>query len=93
MTSVEMVPAEARLSVTVGTVLPSEVVPWVKSTGPMPRIPSTPLNPVEVDATPILQEHLSTSIETQLNENDSRLVLNNQAVGQCNSVRVFLTGE
>ena len=37
-----MIPCENKLSVTVGTVPPSLVVPSVKSTGPMPRIPSWP---------------------------------------------------
>jgi hypothetical protein len=51
----EMVPSLYRLSVTVGIVVVGEFVrvPSVKSRGPMPRIPSTPVKPVEVEATPI----------------------------------------
>jgi hypothetical protein len=50
-----MVPSLYRLSVTVGIVVSgsSVRVPSVKSRGPMPRIPSTPVKPVEVSATPI----------------------------------------
>lgn len=49
-----MVPAEARLSTTVGIFEDCEErVPSVRSTGPIPRIPSTPLNPVALEATPI----------------------------------------
>jgi hypothetical protein len=53
MTSVEIVPVDARLSVTVGTVWPFDNVFSVKSTGPMPRIPSTPWKPCDFEATPI----------------------------------------
>lgn len=41
-TSVLMMPCEAKLSVTVGMSPPPLVVPAVKSTGPTPRMPSTP---------------------------------------------------
>ena len=46
----------SRLSVTVATVAGAfgpETVCVVRSVGPIPRIPSTPLKPCEVDATPI----------------------------------------
>lgn len=53
MESDEMVPWENRLSVTVGTDCPVDRVPEVRSTGPIPRMPSTPWKPWAVDATPI----------------------------------------
>jgi hypothetical protein len=51
----EMIPCENKLSVTVGMLLleAGDKVPTVRSTGPMPRIPSTPVKPDEVDATPM----------------------------------------
>lgn len=52
-TSVEMEPWLFRLSMKVGTVLTLDTVPWVRPTGPKPKIPSTPEKPVEVDAEPI----------------------------------------
>lgn len=45
MESSEMVPWAKRLSVTVGTERVPETVVEVRSTGPMPRIPSTPWKP------------------------------------------------
>ena len=41
-----------QVSITVGTVDVLDTVPWVRSMGSMPRIPSTPLNPVALDAMP-----------------------------------------
>ena len=52
-TSVEIVPWLKRLSVTVGMLLLPLTVPWVRSTVPIPRIPSTPEKPDERDATPM----------------------------------------
>jgi hypothetical protein len=51
----EMVPAENKLSVTVGIreLVAGDKVSSVRSTGPIPRIPSTPSNPIDVDATPM----------------------------------------
>jgi len=51
-----IVPCENRLSVTVGIreLVFGLSVPKVRSTGPIPRIPSTPWNPVLVVATPML---------------------------------------
>lgn len=48
-----MVPCAKRLSVTVGTEGVPETVVDVKSTGPIPRMPSTPWKPSEREATPI----------------------------------------
>lgn len=42
-----------RLSRKVGTRSTPSTVPRVKSTGPRPRIPSTPSNPLDDEATPI----------------------------------------
>lgn len=41
------------MSTTVGISSPPDVVPSVKSAGPTPRIPSTPVKPVAVEAAPI----------------------------------------
>lgn len=48
-----ILPSAKRLSVTVGTGCWVESVPSVRSTGPIPRMPSTSLKPWAVDATPI----------------------------------------
>lgn len=51
----EMILRENALSVTVGirVFVAGDNVPKVRSTGPIPRIPSVPSNPEDVDATPI----------------------------------------
>ena len=53
MVSEGIVPWLKRLSVTVGTELSPETVLLVRSTGPIPRMPSTSEKPVAVEATPI----------------------------------------
>jgi hypothetical protein len=63
-TSVEMVPWLKRLSVTVGTVSVLETVLWVRSVGPTPRIPSTPLKPCALEATPMLWPVMTRSGES-----------------------------
>ena len=54
MESFAIVPCAKRLSVTVGTGAFPETVPSVRSTGPMPRMPSTPWKPCADEATPML---------------------------------------
>lgn len=48
-----MMPSEAAVSVIVGMVVLADVVPAVNPAGPTPTIPSTPVNPVAVEATPM----------------------------------------
>jgi len=48
-----MVPCENKFPVTVATVVVPETVSSVKSSGPIPMIPSTPSKPVDVEATPM----------------------------------------
>ena len=52
-TSDEMEPWMKRLCRKVGTELVPETVPEVRLTGPTPKMPSTSLKPVAVDAAPI----------------------------------------
>jgi hypothetical protein len=52
-TSVEIVPWLYRLSMNVGISSSPDTVPSVRSTGPKPMMPSTPVKPEAVRATPI----------------------------------------